>query len=105
VENKNNMPSAWHVFQKYMGGKGLSSKEMSDMYKAAGVKARFKSLVDAERGTTAEIASILHDRDAGLHLPLPSVPVEPESKIPDDLGGWKEVLRGLSEKSSLQTLK
>jgi hypothetical protein len=101
------MPNAWQVFQKYMGGKGLSSKEMSAMYKDAGVKQRFKSLVDAEQGTTEHIASILHDRDAGLHLPSPSVPATPEAKMdtPDDLGGWQTVLRGLSERSSLKTLK
>ena len=56
-----------------MGGTGLSSQEISDVYKAAGVKERFKSLVDAEQGTTEHIASILHDRDAGLHLLSPSV--------------------------------
>jgi hypothetical protein len=44
------------------GGKGLSSKEMSEMYKAAGVKEHFKSSVDAEQGTTEQISSILHDQ-------------------------------------------
>jgi hypothetical protein len=104
--------SSWHVFQKYIGGKRLSSKEMSEMYKAAGVKERFKSLVDAEQGTTEHI---LHDRDGGLHIPPPTPPrpvrslqsaAEPESKsdTPADLGGLKKALRGLSDKSGLQTL-
>jgi hypothetical protein len=49
------MPNAWQVFQKYMGGKGLSSKDMGEMWKSAGVKTRFKGLVDAQEGTTAKL--------------------------------------------------
>ena len=41
----------------FSGGTGLSSKKMSEMYKAVGVKARFKSLVDVEQGFTEDIAS------------------------------------------------
>jgi hypothetical protein len=38
-----------------MKGKGLSSKEMNTMYKTAGVKERFKVLVDVEQGTNEQI--------------------------------------------------
>ena len=81
------MPNAWQVFQKYLGGKGLSSKDMGEMWKVTSVKTRFKTLVGAEQGTTAEIASRLSEQDPFLHIPPPSEPVrlsqsvaEPESK-------------------------
>ena len=52
------MPNAWQVLQKCMSGKGLSSKEMSAMYKDAGVKQRFKSLVESEQETTEHCVDI-----------------------------------------------
>jgi hypothetical protein len=112
------MPNAWQVFQKDMGGKGLSSKDMGEMWKSAGVKEWFKSLVGAEQGTTAEIASRLRERDPFLHIPPSSSvpqpattpqrpPVTPDRKVdtPDDIEGWKAVLRGLGDKPGLETLR
>jgi hypothetical protein len=57
------MPSAWQVFQKYMGGLGNTSKDMGGMWNDTGVEERSKTLVGAEQGTTAEIASRLREKD------------------------------------------